>query len=286
MRGMLMFAHNNDLFDYGKMAYASALSAIHHIGEPISLVSDHATWEKLLRDYPRAMFTFDQIILIDHGDTHQRHFALADGSTKKAKYHNTSRLDAYELSPYDETLLLDTDVLIQDTSLQHVWESSAYVRMNHEISELISSGDKTQIKLSDNSLTSFWATICDFRKCKVTEDFFALSKYVESHYDYYGTLHGFSTSIVRVDYIMTIAAHIMSGYVSGAKSVVEPLPTEDTMFAWNKDIMIDFDEGRTTFLTKSHGKPFPVSTYQTVHCMNKDSMMNMADRIIDTYAIL
>ena len=78
----------------------------------------------------------------------------------------------------------------------------------------------------------------------------------------------------------------MSGYVGGAKSVVEPLPVEDTMFAWNKDIMIDFDEDRTTFLTEFNGKPFPVSTYQTVHCMNKDSMMNMADRIIDTYAIL
>jgi hypothetical protein len=286
MRGMLMFAHNNDLFDYGKMAYASALSAIHHIDKPISIVTDESTWEKLLREYPRAMFTFDHAILIDHENTHQRHFDLADGSTKKAKYHNTSRLDAYALSPYDETLLIDTDVLIQDTSLQHVWGSSAYVRMNHEISELNSSEGNTQIKLSDNSLTTFWATICYFRKCKVTEDFFALSKYVEHHYEYYGSLHGFPTSIVRVDYIMTIAAHIMSGYVSGAKTVVEPLPVEDTVFAWNKDIMIDFDEDRTTFLTKSGGRHFPVSTYRTVHCMNKDSMMNMADRIIDTYAIL
>ena len=178
MRGMLMFAHNNDLFDYGKMAYTAALAAKHHIKVPISIVSDHGTWENLLSQYPRAMFTFDQIILMDHSNKHHRHFGMADGTTKRAKYHNTSRLDAYELSPYDETLLLDTDVLIQDTSLQHVWGSSAYVRMNHEISGLVASEDNTQIKLSDKSLTTFWATICYFRKCKVTEDFFALSKYV------------------------------------------------------------------------------------------------------------
>ncbi len=285
MRGMLMFAHNNDLFDYGKMAYASALSAVHHINESISIVTDASTREKLLREYPHAINLFEHIILIDHENTHQRHFDLADGSTKKAKYHNTSRLDAYDLSPYEETLLIDTDVLIQDNSLQHVWGSSAYVRMNHEISELIASEDNTQIKLSDKSLTTFWATICYFRKCKVTEDFFALSKYVEHHYEYYGSLHGFPTSIVRVDYIMTVAAHIMSGYVSGAKSVVESLP-ENIVFAWNRDIMIDFDEGKTTFLPTFNGRPFPVSTYRTVHCMNKDSMLNMADRIIDTYAIL
>jgi hypothetical protein len=287
MRGMLMFVHNNDLFDYGKMAYASALAAKHHLKVPISIVSDHATWEKLLRDHGVSIIhIFDRIILIDHHDTHQRHFALADGSTKKAKYHNTSRLDAYKLSPYKETLLLDTDVLIQDNSLQHVWGSSAYIRMNHEISELVLDAGNTQIKFSDKSLTTFWATICYFRKCKVTEDFFALSKYVEEHYEYYGTLYGFPTTLVRVDYIMTIAAHIMSGYVGGAKSVVEPLPVEDTMFAWNKDILIDVDEGRTTFLTKYHGRDFPVSTYRTVHCMNKDSLVNMADKIIDTYAIL
>jgi len=280
-----MFAHNNDLFDYGKMAYTAALAAIHHIKVPVSLVSDHATWEKLLREYPRAMFTIDQIILIEHQDTHLRHFALADGSTKKAKYHNTSRLDAYELSPYDETLLIDSDVLIQDTSLQAVWGSPAYIKMNHEISELIPATTNTQIKFSDKSLTTFWATLCYFRKCKVTEDFFALSKYVEEHYEYYGTLYGFPTSLVRVDYIMTVAAHIMSGYVHGAKSIVEPLPVEDTVFAWNDDVLIAYDEGRSTFLTKSGGRDFPVSTYRTVHCMNKDSMMNMADRIIQTYAL-
>lgn len=279
-----MFAHNNDLFDYGTMAYAAALSAGHHIDVPISLVTDEQTWKTLLCDYPRAEEYFENPILIEHQNTHQRHFALADGSMRKAKYHNTSRLDAYELSPFDETLLIDTDVLIQDTSLQLVWGSSAYVMMNHEISELILATDNTQIKLSDKSLTTFWATICYFRKCKVTEDFFALSKYVEEHYEYYGALYGFPTSLVRVDYIMTIAAHIMSGYVHGAKSIVEPLPVEDTVFAWNDDILIGFDEDRSTFLTKSGGRDFPVSTYRTVHCMNKDSMMNMADRIIHTYA--
>jgi hypothetical protein len=284
MRGMLMFAHNNDLFDYGKMAYASALSAVHHINESISLVVDEQTWESLLQNYPDAETVFDDPIFIEFEDRNDRHFDLADGSRKKAKYHNTTRLRAYELSPYDETLLIDTDVLVQDSSLRGVWGSSPAIRMNHEISELILSGDNTQVKLSDNSLTTFWATICYFRKCKVTEDFFSLSKYVEKNYEYYGVLHGFPTGIVRVDIILTIAAHIMSGYVGGSKSVVEPLPVEDTVFAWNKDIMIDFDEDRATFLTKSNGKPFPVSTYRTVHCMNKDSMMNMADRIIRTYA--
>lgn len=288
MRGMLMFAHNNDLFDYGTMAYAAALSAVHNIDAPISLITDEATWGKLLDDYPRAEGIFSAPILIEHADEHHRNYDLSDGTMQKAKYHNTSRLRAYELSPYDETLLIDTDVLVQDNSLQHVWGSSSHIRMNQKIAELtpIEKGSSTIVKLSDRGLTTFWATICYFRKGKVSEDFFALANYVEKHYDYYGTLYGFSTALVRVDYILTIAAHIMSGYTNGATSVVESLPVDNTVFAWNKDIMIDIEEGKTTFATNFNGKQFPATTYRTVHCMNKSSMMNMADRIISCYAIL
>ncbi len=285
MRGMLMFAHNNELFDYGKMAYASALSAVHHINEPISLVTDECTWESLLRNYPDAETTFASPIFIEFEDRNHRHFDLIDGTRTKAKYHNITRLRAYELSPYDETLLIDADVLVQDSSLRGVWNSSAAIRMNQEISNMVKAEhhDRT-INLSDDSLTVFWATICYFRKCKMAEDFFTLSKYVEKNYEYYGVLYGFQTGILRMDYILTIVAHIMSGYIHGAQSVIKPLPTKDTLFAWNRDIMVGVEKNRATFLTSFNGRMFPVSTYRTVHCMNKDSMLNMADRIIDCYA--
>ncbi len=285
MRGMLMFAHNNGLFDYGKMAYASALSAVHHINESISLVVDEQTWESLLQNYPDAETIFDAPIFIEFEDKNYRHFDLADGSRKKAKYHNTTRLRAYELSPYDETLLIDADVLVQDSSLRGVWGSSSAIRMNREISSMVKDEHPIcTVNLSDNGLTAFWATICYFRRCKLAEEFFALSKYVAENYNYYGTLYYFPTNILRVDFVLTITAHIMSGYVHGANSVIEPLPTKDTVFAWNRDIMIDVEKNRTTFLVELNGRMFPVSTYRTVHCMNKDSMMNMADRIIDCYA--
>jgi len=107
---------------------------------------------------------------------------------------------------------------------------------------------------------------------------------VAHDFAYYGVLYGFPTTLVRVDFILTIAAHIMSGYVHAARSVVGSLPNKDTVFAWNKDTILDLEIGKKTFLTKFDGQPFPVSTYRTVHCMNKDSMLQMADRIIDCYA--
>ena len=285
MRGMLMFAHDNGLFSYGKMAYVSALTATYYINECISLATDKQTWETLITAYPHAEDVFEEPIFIDHTDNNYRHFDLVDGTRTRAKYHNLTRLRAYDLSPYDETLLLDTDLIFQDTSLQRVWGSDSCIRMNHEISDMVknSPNNNRTIPIGDNSLTSLWATICYFRKSKTAEQFFEVSDYVADNFEYYGTLYGFPIGIVRVDFVMTIAAHIMSGYINEARSVVEPLPTEDTLYAWNRDILINVERGKSTFMSND-GQPFPVSAYRTVHCMNKDSMMDMADRIIECYA--
>jgi len=282
MRGMLMFAHNNGLFDYGKMAYASALAAVYHIDESISLVTDEQTWEDLLRDHPRAESVFADPIFIEVDDNNSKSFDLVDGQRTRAKYHNTTRLQAYSLSPYDETLLIDTDVLIQDRTLRNVWDSRAPIRMNREITDM--KNETETIRLSDASLTSFWATICYFRKSQTTKEFFSLSELIMNNYDYYSILYGFPSGLIRVDYILTIAAHIMSGGVNERNSLVEPLPTKNTIFAWNRDIMIDVELGRASFLIEHNGQAFPASTYRTVHCVNKDSMLNMADKIIDCYA--
>jgi hypothetical protein len=286
MRGMLMFAHDNGLFDYGKMAYASSLAAVHHIDEPVSLVTDILTWRRLTENYPRAESLFEQLFFVEPDTPNERQFDLADGTTTKAEYHNTTRLKAYELSPYDETLLIDTDVLIQDSSLTKVWGSKSAVRMNCEVSEMVKEmyGGNTIVKLEEKSMPIFWATICYFRQCPMASKLFEWAQYVVENYSYYGVLYGFPTAIIRVDFALTVAAHIMSGCVHKARTVVEPLPNETTTFAWNKDIMIDVEKGRTTFLTQFNGQGFPVSTYRTVHCLNKDSLLNMADRIIECYA--
>lgn len=286
MRGMLMFAHNNGLFDYGKMAYASALSAVHHIGEPISLVTDEETWEDLLSKHLYARTLFEEPIFVEKGIPNHRQFRLSDGTMKKAEYHNTTRLKVYELSPYDETLLLDSDILIQDSTLAEIWGSKSSIRMNCEVSELVKAmhGTSTITKLGENSMPIFWATICYFRRCPIAKDFFELAQYVVDNYSYYGVLYGFPTSIIRMDFALTVAAHIMSGCIHKARTVVEPLPNEDTVFAWSKDIMVAVEKGRATFLTPFNGQQFPVTTYRTVHCTSKDSMLDMADRIIECYA--
>ena len=285
MRGILMVAHNNELFDYGKMAYASALAAAHYINEPVCLITDERTWDSLIRDFPDAETFFLTPIFIEPNDKeNERRFDMADGTRTRAKYHNLTRLQAYDLTPFSETLLIDSDVLVQDAALRGVWGSHSAMRMNQRTSNLIKTSEYEPYRLSENSLTAYWATICYFRKCPLMDEFFAMVEYVAQNYEYYGVLYGFSSGIIRVDFIFTIAAHILSGYVNNASSVIESLPNDDTLFAWSRDVMINVTPGSATFMVDQKGTGFPVTTYRTVHCMNKDSMQNMTDRIISYYA--
>ena len=283
-RGILMFAHNNGLFDYGKMAYAAALAAKYHICEPVTLVTDDSTWNPTWWSNDAWRF-FDDVIFIEPDTVNERHFDMVDGTIEKAAYHNTTRFQAYELSPYDETLLIDSDVLVQDPSLQEVWGSSMSIRMNRKISELVKAahGHKTTLPLSTYGIDTLWATIMYFQKDNTTKELFELCQYVSDNYQYFSALYGFPSTPLRVDFVVTIAAHIMSGYNDG-KSIIDSLPTESTLFAWNKDILVDVDNGRATFITDFDGQKFPVVATQTVHCMNKDSMLALADRIIECYA--
>ncbi len=285
-RGILMFAHNNGLFDYGKMAYAAGMAARYHVLERVSLVTDESTWEDLWNLNPFIGDFFEHKILIEQDTPNKRHFDMADGTTEKAEYHNTTRLRAYELSPYDETLLIDTDVLVQDDSLRGVWGSKTPVCMNRKVSEMVKSahGSGPTIQILDGKgLESVWATITYFRKDPVAEQLFEVAKYVEDNYGYFGALYGFPSNMMRVDFVMTIAAHLLSGSTGGS-TVIDPLPMDSTLFAWNKDILVDVARGQAMFITNSSGQPFPVVTRQTVHCMNKDSMLAHADRIIECYA--
>ncbi len=286
-RGILMFAHNNGLFDYGKMAYAAGCAAAHYIRERISLVTDEQTWEDLWNLNPYVGDFFDDVIMTESDSKNRRHFDMADGSTEKAPYHNTSRFRAYELSPYDETLVLDTDYLVQDRSLADVWGSPAPVRMNRQISELVKHdhGPHHTVQILDGKgMETMWATVVYFRRDPVAEQLYTVAEYVEENYAYYGALYGFPTNLTRVDFVMTVAAHLLSGYLGG-QSVIDPLPVDNTVFAWNKDIMVDVGMGKATFACHSSGgNMFPVVVRRSVHCMNKDSMLALADRIIDCYA--
>jgi hypothetical protein len=105
-RGAILFAFNNQKFDYYKMAVATAKRINHFLNMPVTVVTN----DDSITD---TTYKFDHTITVEADKTNYR---------EKQIWINKGRYQAYELSPYDETLLLDTDYMINSTKLLSVFD--------------------------------------------------------------------------------------------------------------------------------------------------------------------
>ena len=156
-RGIIVFAQNNGYVNYAKQACACAGYVRKHLSlyDEICLVTNTETLEsekKLIDEY------FDNVIV---SDTFQpdnvRLFKDTTRDTEYASFRNMGRSDVYELSPYDETLVIDSDYFIMNNVLDQVWDSANDVMINCKYRD-VSERHKDNITYLDNfSIPMYWA---------------------------------------------------------------------------------------------------------------------------------
>ena len=110
-KGVLIFAKNNEQFNYIKQAEVAATMAKHFLDVPVSLI----TLETDYKDNTSAIW--DKIIYLDDVEIVNGRGVIVNGKREQITWYNLDRLLAYDLSPYDETILIDSDYLIQNSIL-------------------------------------------------------------------------------------------------------------------------------------------------------------------------
>jgi len=287
-RGILLFARNNADIDYNKMAYYCAVQAKKHLDLPVSIVTDSKDY--LLTNIPACVDVFDHIIdahsaitddlkldlkLIDQ-DIKSR--LLYDGSlsSKKIDFKNNLRTLSYELSPYDQTLIIDTDYIIQNNSLIKCFDSKQDLMMyktNHDLSGYRQIEDFKWIQ--DKGIEFFWATVVYFEKCNSTKIFFNLCRHIQDNWNYYRPLYGITRSgLLRNDFIFSIAVHILRGFTNSHWPCEPP---GKMYYALDKDILQKVTHNTATFLIEKQNHLGEYTLGQTtdinVHVMNKQSLL-------------
>ena len=115
-KGVLIFAKSNQQFNYIKQAEVAAAMAKFYLGKPVSLITVEDEYKDNTSD------VWDQVIFLDNVHIEENHRAVyIDNKAEKTIWYNLDRLLAYDLSPYDETLLIDGDYLIQNGRLNEIW---------------------------------------------------------------------------------------------------------------------------------------------------------------------
>lgn len=179
-RGLLAFANNTADTDYESMAHATMGIASRRLGIPYTVITGQSTFDN-------------------------RRIDLDTGSARA--WHNHLRWQAHDLSPYDETILLDADYLVLTDRLNLLFHgTSEYLLCHHN--EFLAS-DTRQV---GSWLDPVWATVVFFRKCEKSRLLFEMVSRIERNYGYYRELFRVQETNFRNDYAFSIADLIINGH--------------------------------------------------------------------------
>lgn len=273
-KGVVLIARNNSKVDYIKQANWLANRISKYMNLRTSIITDNVAYVK--KHYPD---TFEHIIEIpnEHNYTHK---SYKDGlyARTNLEFKNTARCDVYELTPYDETLLMDTDVAISNDLLNNCFNEDNDIMLYKDAVELSNWRDLTEFdRISPNSIEFYWATVVFFRKSKVAETFFNCVKHIQHNWHHYRNLYQITNATFRNDFAFSIAVHIMNGHKTG--NFIKQLPGK-LYYITDRDLLLSEDNGTFKFLVekKDSSGYFPVKVKgKNVHIINKFSLGRCID---------
>jgi hypothetical protein len=245
-KGVVLFAVNTATVDYVRIAEQAARLIKHTLNLPTTIITDPGV--PSLSNY-------------------------RTGHAGGTEWKNGGRYRAYELSPYDETILLDSDYLQLDTSLLTILETTVDYKLMHynQSPQQSMSGNMGQL-----SLDYVWATAITFKRTDKTQMLFDLVGRIERNYAYYQKLYHLRERNFRNDYAFAIANNIINGYTTNTtQSIPFTMLTLDKLI---KNIEITGEKMIIREENSAH-----VIALQNIHVMDKDYLLSEKfDQLVDT----
>ena len=109
-KGCLVFAFNNEKINYIKQAESLAVRAKKFLNLHTTLVTDINIQNDL----------FDKIIVIEDNSYTVKKTYRNGNESERLSFKNSSRVLSYDLTPYDETIVLDSDTLVTE-NIDYWW---------------------------------------------------------------------------------------------------------------------------------------------------------------------
>lgn len=183
-RGCIILANDTDEFRYTKLAEIAAARVEQYLEIPVEIVSDEVEREN--------------------------HRTLRNINSKLV-WKNLNRTKIYDITPWDRTLVIDADYIINsDTLLSHLRADFDFAMVRDMYNPM--TGDPFRPKIGYSTIQQMWATVMIFNKGDIAAKIFAMADHVLDHYDYYAKVYCCPLRPLRNDYAFTIACHLMGGY--------------------------------------------------------------------------
>ena len=200
--GALIFAFNNEHTDYLAMAAWSANRIRRYLDIPVAVITDCTDSSRLSK--------FDRVIESSPVAGGTRYF---DDYKENVTWYNAGRIDAYNLTPWDQTLLLDADYVVCGDELKHLLDLPQDF-MCHRLAWDITSQDYFEglNYFGQHKMPMWWATVMMFRKSNMAQYIFDCMAMIKNNWKHYKDLYHITSSQYRNDYALSIALGIVSGH--------------------------------------------------------------------------
>lgn len=213
-RGVLLFAFNNERIDYLRIARYCASRVRTYWNLPVAVVTDR----------PDAK-GFD--FVVPFSKTTRVSARRYEDYDESLSFYNLDRHRAISLSPFDETILIDTDYLPNSSLVPGLWTTQSLLLTDQAHSVGRHDVPVSLKKLSAVGPSMFWATIVMFNRLSpVAQRFFDEWSQVIKTYQHYSSVFQLSDGTVRNDFAVSVAIHKMfEGTVPSGIRLPYSIPT-------------------------------------------------------------
>lgn len=246
--GALIFARNNEHIDYVSMAKWSAKNIERHLGIPTHIVTD-----------------------TERNDSGSRHFS----DLGQVTWHNTNRMDAYALSPWDRTLVLDADYVVASDQLKSLLDIDQDFVAHRWAYDVTGCNDFRGLNwFGGVNMPMWWATVMMFRRSQQARLIFDIMAMIRDNWKHYRNIYKNTTATYRNDHALTIALLLVNGHTLEHPDIPWRLATvmpEHTLSCDSRDTYrVDY--------TDQQGRPRWIKLTQDFHAMNKRQLGDIIAR--------
>lgn len=244
-QGCLLYAFNNETIDYKAMAEWSAQRIKRYLGLPTTIISDlslaQSGGQRILNPLVR----------------------------KKSTWYNASRSNAWQDSPYDQTLILDVDYIVASDQLLTLFKSNQYFACHTSVTDATGQNNFASHEyFGQLQLPQAWATVCYFTRDDRANEIFDFVTMIKQNYAHYANLYKFAHKPFRNDYAFSLALTALNGHRLGQEFAIKwPLLTS------SDNVVVDVIDDQITLYYNNNEKPmWNRLQRQDLHVMNKTSL--------------
>lgn len=199
-KGVLVFCFDTPDTGYHKILERCVRLVKKNLGVEITVVTNFETFKKMK---PMGFINYKFI----EPETGNRLLGK--------EWNNVDRHMAYDLSPYDTTLVLDIDYFCFTDNLAECFDTEYDFLIPDRAHDVTG---KNAFDLRKWSLIPMvWATVILFRKTTKAKQIFDTVKYVKQYYPYFIDMYRISSRNFRNDYAFAIALQQINGFLGYEK---------------------------------------------------------------------